>query len=983
MAEPRKNIFNPETGKAESIPESALARAEETEGARELTSKETAGVIHARENRNNLNPIEMGIAAQHGWIRGVGEAFGVPVDTAATGIAGLFGDQARAETREYLKHLEEAHPVVSGWYGMLGQTAGQLTAAELVGGSGAPSAGVVPRTLGGVASRAAGGGVENVIAATTHDVNEASLGNADSNGEKLAAAIPKHFAVGAGLTALFEGAGAGLESMARGAKGLVPSLERGASKALGREVGAEGEAAVAAGERIREASRTHAGTEIPTSGEQLTTVLEAEQAAQRAREAGGYTSAIDTLRGQHQTEAAAQAAQHEAGRVRVAREGAASVGAAERGAAEDTLTAAARGGERVEAAELEGLARRRAAHGEAFEANIRAADAEERAGGGALQDFMAGEGRSVEAVGEHYSALRQSLAEERVVAAGLVEHLAAEREANAAELAKIVQRTREAGHVPAEGRISPEEFDAMVDELAGIMSSEPTKGGRKIDPNVRWAVEMQLRDQYKDELASFATASESTQAHIDRLTALGSDLEKAHTQALEHLQTVDAAMRTTEFQATKDMNAAGRAADQRIAGFQRETSKAAREAGAAADDAMATAREVEEEVARDIEKARGIGEKEVAKATKEGERKVTAARAQAEAARGKYERVIEKERAELGKAHAAAEKKVPKPTEKTDVDELVAGAKRTREEPLISAGAGLGAVFSLAHGHPIGAGAALLSSFAAGRLRAHGNIMAARLLRGVSERISAMDRAIERGAASLFSRVGARAAAAAEREREQPRKKAATFDQVSRYVLEAKANPTLIESHVKQTLGPLAANAPSTYAATLAAAQRQQMFLEAVLPMPQRDMSSLTPHLDDPGVSDTEQDEFMRLFSVVEDPLNLFAETKAGTLSPDQVDAVKFVYGKGLYRQMADETERQIRALKKPIDYERELAIGVLLGRDANDVLEPDFQGAMAASYEDKAQAGAPIGGSKAQSSASKLTKDVQSTSERVQRGEM
>jgi len=171
------------------------------------------------------------------------------------------------------------------------------------------------------------------------------------------------------------------------------------------------------------------------------------------------------------------------------------------------------------------------------------------------------------------------------------------------------------------------------------------------------------------------------------------------------------------------------------------------------------------------------------------------------------------------------------------------------------------------------------------------------------------------------------------------------------------------------------------YTQTLASAQRAQQVLEAHLPIPQRDPASLTPHLDDPGVSASEKGEFMNLYRVVNDPLKLFEETVHGTITDQQVGAVKFI-SPGIYKQMVSEMNREVAKQIRPVPYQREISIGTFRGSDTNEVLNRDFQDAMAASFADKAKGNVPQG-SKPMNAQSKLSKDLESTTEKVQRGDI
>lgn len=784
----------------------------EARGGRVLSPEEAAGaqkkIAVQKEASSAFNPPEAWLAGQHAAIRGVGEAFGVPVDTAATGIASLFGEGAKESTRKYLQHLDESNPLLTKWMGLTGNAQGALGAAELAGVR-APLAAARGGT--GVAARMAYGGVENVIQSTTRDVNESSLGNTDLNGEKLLANVPKHFLIGAGAVGLFEGAGAAFSGLSKRA---IPVAEKEASRAIGREVGESGEGAVAAGARVQS---LHGG-EIPKSPGELVKVLETEQWR---------------LRGVSKTE-----------------------------------------------------------HG------VRVAEAE-AAGGEKLQEAVAKGGRSVDQAIGHFDTVRQALEKERASATEMAEKIAAEREGVAADLGKAMEAAKGG---PAKGeKLTPAAFDEIVDTYLGIMGRGGKKG-KLPDPATKWAAEEHLRKVYAKEIEAGATASSEGATHeVTRLQALAGDLEKAHAEALKNVKTIDSLSASLEKEAERTISQVGRAADKNIAGAKR-----------------------------------GI-EKEI--------------------------------------------RSVPGPSQKTSIDPLIEGAKgRAREiaaKPLVSSAAGFGALISAVHGNLPGAAMSLASSFAANRVRAQGNYLLARSLRGLSSQLSSIDQAVQRGAASV---VGFTAARGVEPKHGDKKPKSADFEDVKKRILIAQSNPLMIEQGVRSAFGPFAKEAPKTYASVLAASARANDFLASKLPKPHIDEHSLTPHLEPKDISRTQKYEFMRYVSTVSDPLTVFRDVEDGSVTEEQIEAVKAVYP-ALFKQMQAETLRHIATLDKPLPYKRAIHVGTLLEIPTNEVLDKDFQSTLQAAYEDKASQGAPVG-SKPRSAESKTTKQMMSASEKVEAGE-
>lgn len=1003
----RVNIVNPQTGQVESIPESSLARAQETTGARRATAAEVAEAKKPTE----FSPGETWLAGQYATAKGTAEAIGIPIDAAATGIASLIGKEQEEKTRKYLRDLEEKHPLISGWQRTMGNVSGALGAAELLGAPGAVSAGL-PRGAAAVAGRAAYGGAENVVAATTRDINEASLGRSDANGDKLFANIPKHFAVGAGATLAFEGAGALAE---RGISALASkggsALERGANRALGHEVGLSGAEAEAAGQQIRGLTGKHLGKEVPGKPSELASILETEQKSLRGEAEKTHAGQVATMEGEQAAERAALAERHAAGLEGIENTGSKMVSAAKYDAEIGALRRAeglARQADKsageqfvglraaeeeatkgVRAAEAEGVKGLEEAHGKAFDKHLALSDAEARATGSGYREEVARAREEFDQVFAHYEGLRNQMAGERQIAIQNVAKLERAAAENTAQLNRLIND-------------SPMTEAMLQEQVDSVMSTMGTK-----DPWTRWATEQQLRSHYASELA--ATVNGSHEMQISRARDLAQDLQKATQESVLHLKGVENAQLALENEAEKRIAAAAAKASQTVSSFQRGASREAEAAQKAVDVAMAKVRAAEADMsslidraraaaADKIEKARAIGTKEAEAARKAAlkessaaERaallRVEGAKAEAAAAKKKYEKIAGRESKALKKSHEEALSKIPEPTGKTSIDDLIAGARERMKanelRPPVSGAALVGAGLSLAHGHPGAAVTALGTSFVAGRMRAHGNYIAAEAMLNLSKRLNSIDEAVKRGAAQLVAGTGAKGAMAAERAAtsEEPKAKAKpSFDEVAAQVRAAQANPQLVERSVRAALGPAADHAPDTYAATLMAAHRAQLFLQNILPPPPIDANTLTPHLQHAEVDPTTKDTFMQSYEAINDPTDLFRQAKTGEITEQKVAAAQFVVPT-LMQQMRGEIGNEISKLHAPIDYEREIYIGQLLGLQTNEVLTPQFQAAQQAAFNDKSASGSPVG-SKPHSGESKTTKNMQSTSEKVERGE-
>lgn len=533
-------------------------------------------------------------------------------------------------------------------------------------------------------------------------------------------------------------------------------------------------------------------------------------------------------------------------------------------------------------------------------------------------------------------AFRSGVKAERDRAAELAEQFGKERATHDIELDKAIKKARDLGDADA-----AEASDYNVDDIMAILGSD------KGDTATRMAVEASLAQSLGMEapvmpgvsrfaLAAKAAESAETKAaqlEVQRLTNLGAQIETAHQKAMAHVTDLDGAVQKLDFQY-----------NQRLAKIVGAEPVPELDAALAAGEA-----------------AKKEGASATAKVTKEGDAAV---------------RKAEKEGAT---SVEKAKKGIPKLDESTPVDEHIAALERKKNAPSHSGdNAALGAVISLSHGNVPGAIMSLLTGYAAKTARTEGNYVAARIMRGLSKELSKVDTAIQAGAMDAVRGVATRAAPALIPEE---KKRKPTFDEVYPRVLEAQGNPLIIQARVQASMGHWAVAAPQLYASTLNAAERAQSFLESVLPEPQRDPYSLTPHLQVSDIPPSDRYDFMQYVQAIDDPIAVFKDVKSGNVTDQQIEAIKAVYP-ALYEQMGEEVDRQIQLLTKPMPYEREINVGRLLGRQTNEVLDPDFQTFQDAAYGAKAEAGAPVG-SRAPSDESRVAKDTMSMSQKIEQGDI
>jgi hypothetical protein len=564
----------------------------------------------------------------------------------------------------------------------------------------------------------------------------------------------------------------------------------------------------------------------------------------------------------------------------------------------------------------------------------RGAQGVEEARGGIAETITARKAETSAASEElrtRYQGLKQTLREEKFAAEDSLEKLVAERAKVDAELKAIVKKGEKKGL----GALEPEyDIHEAANLAAGFTGKRPGAMTGMFDKYMAEQFERRAEGM-------LGGVGASTQSEIERLTGLSKSLRDAHKEAELHLAQVSKAE------------------------------------GA-----------IDGEMAKHLERLSAAEAMDVARLGRQGERTIAGAEKGAERSLGKFEKGAEKETKALGKAQEKEVKKLGGPEEKTVLDPYIAGAKKSAEEaaqrPAFSSSAGIGAVMSLIHGNPFAAAGTLLSSLAAGRVRAGGNLLKAQAMVSLAEKLRAVDKAVQNGAASIFGRTASLGAEAGVRgiQARPEKKREPSFEEVSKSVLLAKGNPQLIERHVQAQLGPTVQAAPQAYGAALMTAQRAQQFLESMLPAKQRDPNSIRPDLQPGDVSDTEKYDFMQYVKALRDPLDVLKDVREGTVTEQQVEAIKFVTP-DLYEQMRQEVLWQATETTKPLDYEREIHLGTLLGVTTDQVLEPDFQSTLKTAYEEKAEAGASANGSKGKPGESKVNKDMMSASQQAESGGM
>lgn len=880
MAEPTtQNVVNPKTGEVGSVLPEKLARAQAA-GVRQMSGDEAAAYLE--EQRHDRDFGEAYAAHVIGKVRGVGEAFGLPVDPLATGVASAFGKSD--ETRNYLNELKRWQPGESAMGELAGQVGGSVAGGELLGGGGglarAPSA--AGRIVQSAGSSAVRGGLENLIIGSTSDINEAALGNTDLAGEKLFAEMPKHFVTGALAGGLF---GAGGEVLAEGAgalkRSLPTALERRASEAVGKEIGGGLEEGAALRARMGK---------TPVSSTEIADFLTKEQAAYRDASQATALRARGDVEGAHTTAAWQQSAKAEADRLTSAMEAKAAVEAVEAG---HVTARKAIADEQTKATEALGkLTEERATAQKQLRSLATDLDKVKGAELPSAKNIMDN------ATAQFAPAANPSLTPPSPRAVALFNEWANTFETRFGET----------------GKMKFTELQDVVKSLDVMEKRQRVVSGWGSDPEVKRAFDA-LKKSARDEFdrASDITAgsvSEAKGLHAARLRASIPELDNAVASAEENVGKLDGVARDFERGAAQEVREAERA------GFK--------------------------------------------------------------AMRGK-EKVLRAEESAMNQQQRAELRGLPKAATKTPVDAQL----RATKSGGVDSGIGLmsmgGAAMSLLHGNVAGAAMSVMGGLAAHTAKAQGNLLAARTMSGLAERIAKADGAIARYAGRTVGRY-ARQSAEVSQEATASRPRL-TFEKVAQRVRDAESNPLIIEQRVRSVAGDWAAQAPGVYSSLLSSAVRSQQFLSSKLPPARTDPYSLTQHLETDDLSDTEKYDFVQYAKAVSDPVEVLKDVADGSVTPQQVEAIQAVYPQ-LYGQMKAEVLRRVADLEHPLDYERSVNIGTLLNVDTNEVMTGEFQSMLSNMYSTREKNEQIDGGSKPRGVNSRLSKSSASAGQQMQMGD-
>lgn len=143
---------------------------------------------------------------------------------------------------------------------------------------------------------------------------------------------------------------------------------------------------------------------------------------------------------------------------------------------------------------------------------------------------------------------------------------------------------------------------------------------------------------------------------------------------------------------------------------------------------------------------------------------------------------------------------------------------------------------------------------------------------------------------------------------------------------------------VSASLAKIAPHAPNVADAYQHRALLATQYLASKIPQAHRGMSAddLNAKFEKPRVSDSEMAQFNQLFDVVDDPPKLLAYANQGRVTPQMVDALEATKPK-LLDEMREKLRTSVANSKKPIPYQKRIAIAQVLGTKGEPTLQPSF----------------------------------------------
>lgn len=200
-------------------------------------------------------------------------------------------------------------------------------------------------------------------------------------------------------------------------------------------------------------------------------------------------------------------------------------------------------------------------------------------------------------------------------------------------------------------------------------------------------------------------------------------------------------------------------------------------------------------------------------------------------------------------------------------------------------------------------------------------------------------RGIEKNASAIFGRASASILDQQKKnEQSQMSNEPLPMHSIAKPIMAHMNNPEGLIDHLTQATQPLAPYAPNTVNALSTGIGRAVNFLSQKIPQEQK----AAPLDVARKPSNAEIAIFNRYASIVENPLDVLKHVKAGTVLPQDIEAISQVYPSLYQKMQSSVTEKLINAAHKDslIPYKTRLGLSLFLGQNLDSTMSP--QGIMA-----------------------------------------
>jgi len=182
----------------------------------------------------------------------------------------------------------------------------------------------------------------------------------------------------------------------------------------------------------------------------------------------------------------------------------------------------------------------------------------------------------------------------------------------------------------------------------------------------------------------------------------------------------------------------------------------------------------------------------------------------------------------------------------------------------------------------------------------------------------------------------------------KPKNDREAFENISKNISEFSVNPAKSAGMIGNITANMARTAPKTSMHLQNTAHRAMLFLESKVP--RRDnKNGILEDLDRPYYpSSLEVAKFKRYLQAVDDPKSVMEDIGNGTVTREQVEALKFVYPE-LYKEVQEQVMEQLSKGTK-IPYNRKISLGILMDLPTDVSLQRENILALQSSFSDQPQ---------------------------------